>query len=194
MASATPALPTAGGTRPRNVVSLGLLLLACSGTMYFGALIAAYLHMRRLTATFPPRGIRIDQYLGNIMVITMLLGVVTVEWAAHALRDGERRQALAGLGVTLAFGLSVLNLLSYTAGRVGFDAASHPYGVVVTAMTMVLGILIGVGVAFVTLMLLRVAGHQVTAEDREPLRAVANYWHFTVVASLAVWYTVVVLK
>lgn len=194
MADTTPALPAAGGARPRNVLSLGVLLLGTSGIMLFGALVAAYLHLRRLTGEFPPEGVKFDQYLGNTAVITMLLGAVTVEWGYHALRDGERRQALTGLGVTLALGLSVLNLLSYSAGRADFDAASHPYGLVVTALVMLVGIVIGIGVAFVTLVLFRVAAHQIRPEDREPLRVVANYWHFSVAASLAVWYVVVVLK
>jgi heme/copper-type cytochrome/quinol oxidase subunit 3 len=168
--------------------------MAAAGTMLFGTLIAAYLHLRVLTGRWPPRGVTIDQYLGNLSVLTMLLAAVTVEWARFSLRRGERQQALAALGVTLAFGLAVLNLLSYAAYRVRFDAATHPYGLVVTAMVMLLGITVAIGVALVTMTLFRIVGRQVSAAEPEQLRATAIFWHFCVAASVAVWYTVVVLK
>ncbi len=195
MASPTLALPAAGGgRRAGNALWVGVLLLASAGTMLFGALIATYLHLRVLTDRWPPRGVSIDQYLGNMAVITMLLAAVTVEWARHAVRRDDRSQACAGLSVTLALGLAVLNLLSYSAGRVRFDAVSHPYGLVVAAMVMLLGIAVGIGVALVTMTLFRVVGRQVSAAEPEQLRATACYWHFCVAASIAVWYTVVVLK
>ncbi len=194
MASPTLALPSAGGTRPRRVLPLGVLLLASSGTMLFGALIAAYLHLRRVADPFPPRKVEIDQYWGNLMVITMLLAAVTVEWACYALRRDERKQALAGLGITVGLGVSFLNLASYAAGQVNFDAASHPYGLVVTAMVMLLGLAVGIGVAFVSMTLFRVAGRQLLDAEAAQPRAAACYWHFTVAMTVAVWYTVIVLK
>jgi len=188
------ALPSAGGEEPRNVMPMGVLLLCAGGTMFFGALVAAYLHLRNVTAPWPPEGIRLDLYLGNLLVITMGLSAVTAEWACLAVRRGDRRQASAALGVTIGLGVAFLNLLSYTADQVPFDAASHPYGLVVTAMVMLLGIAVGIGVVFVTLTLLRVSGRQISASDPSQVRATACYWHFTVAASIAVWYTVAVLK
>ena len=194
MASPVLALPAAGEERPTRVLPMGVLLLGTSGIMIFGALIAAYLHLRRLTEGWPPRGVRIDEYIGNLLVITMVLGAVTMEWAAHALRRGERRQTSAALSLTVGLGLAFLNLVSYTAGRMGFDAADHPYGLVVTAMGMLIGITVGVAVSFVTLTLFRVAGAQVSAAEPDQVRAAAWYWHFATAASVAVWYTVFVLK
>lgn len=194
MASPPLALPTAGGARPQGVLTLAVVLVTTSATMLFGALIAAYLHLRRLDPEFPPGDAKIDQYWGNLMVLTMVMTSVTVEWACAALRRGERKQALAGFGITLGLGIAFLNLMSFAAGRVEFDAVSHPYGLVVTAMCMLLGIAVGVGVAFVALTLFRIAGRQLLAPDAGQPRAAAVYWHFTVLTSVAVWYTVIVLK
>lgn len=194
MASPTLALPSAEREQPRNILTMGVLLLASSGTMLFGTLIAVYLHLRRVTGRWPPEGVNLDLYLGNMLVITMLLSAVAVEWACFALRRGERRQASAALGVTLGLGLAFLNLLSYTADRAPFDAATHAYGLVVGTMVVLIGIAVGIGVTMVTLTLLRVSGRQITAADPTQLRATACYWHFTVAACVAVWYTVAVLK
>ncbi|MDP8992690.1 MAG: cytochrome c oxidase subunit 3 [Actinomycetota bacterium] len=198
MASTTPApvgaLPSAEGERPRKVLPMGVLLLATSCAMVFGTLIAAYLHLRRLSDGWPPRGVRLDLYLGNMLVITMLLSAVSMEWACYALRRGERRQACAALATTLGFGVAFLNLLWYTADRARFHAASHPYGLVVTALVVLVGIAVGIGIVYATLTLLRVAGRQLSAAESDHLRATACYWHFTVAACVAVWYTVAVLK
>ncbi|MGH9179148.1 MAG: cytochrome c oxidase subunit 3 [Acidimicrobiales bacterium] len=194
MASPTLALPSAGGTKPRGVVTMAATFAVIGGTMLFGALIGAYLHMRRLTDAFPPGDVEIDQYWGNLMAITMVLSSVTVEWGVQALRRGERKQALAGFALTVGLGCAFLNLLSYAASQVEFDAVSHPYGLIVAAMTMVLGIVVGLAVALVSLTLFRVAGRQLLEPDAEMPRAAAIVWQFSVLASLAVWYTVIVLK
>lgn len=193
MSDARLALTTGAAAQPRKVMALGMALLASSGTMLFGALIAAYLRLRTAGGVWPPEGVTYDEYLGNMMAITMLLSVITLEWACNAQRRGLRNQAATALGITIGLGVAFLNLLSYTAGRVEFDAASHPYGLIVTALSMLLGIAVGIGVAMVTLNLFRVAGRQLSV-GTDHLRTTAWYWHFTVGASVAVWYTVVVLK
>lgn len=194
MASPTLALPAAGGTRPRGVVTLAMVFAVVGGTMLFGALLAAYLHMRRLADPFPPEGIEIDQYWGNIMVGTMLLSAFTVEWGCSSLRRGERKQALAGFGLTVGLGVCFLNLLSFTAGHVEFDAITNAYALVITALVMTLGIVVGIGTALASLTLFRVAGRQLLEPDAEQPRATAIFWQFAVAASVAVWYTVIVLK
>lgn len=188
------ALPSAGGAPTPNLVRTGTFLLISSATMLFGGLLAAYLHLRRTVAPWPPEDVKIDQYLGNVLVMTLLLGIVTVEWACWALRRDERRQAVAGLGVTIGIGLAYLNLMSYSAGSVDFDAASHPYGLVVTAMVMLLGIVAAITIAMMTLTMFRVAGKQQGPTDNEQARVAACWWHFTVGASVAVWYAVIVLQ
>lgn len=172
---------------------LGMALAVSSGTMLFGTLIAAYLRLRTVGGAWPPKGVVYDEYFGNIMVLTMLLSVLTMEWACHAQRHDLRKQAATALGLTIGFGVAFLNVLSYAAGRAEFDVASHPYGLVVTALVMLLGIAVGVGLFLVTLTLFRVSGRQLSV-GTDHLRTTAWYWHFTVAASVAVWYTVVVLK
>ncbi|MEO7836904.1 MAG: cytochrome c oxidase subunit 3 [Acidimicrobiales bacterium] len=193
MSDAPLALTTGGAERPRNVMPLGMALLVSSGTMLFGTLIAAYLRMRTVGGAWPPKGVVYDEYLPNFLALTMVLSVLTMEWACHAQRHGLRKQAATALGVTIGFGVAFLNLLSYAAGRAEFDAASHPYGLVVTALVMLLGIAVGLGVGLVTLTLFRVSGRQMSVAT-DHVRTTAWYWYFTVGASVAVWYTVAVLK
>lgn len=193
-ASPQLALPSAGGARPRNVLTLTALLVDAAGIMLFAALVGALVHVRHYAGPFPPKGVTIDRYLGNLVVITMLMGAVTIEWGYSAVRRDQRRQASTALGITIGLGLAVLNLLSWGAGRVNFGPGTSAYGTLVTALVLLLGLVIGLGVGFVTFTLFRVAGSQVSAAEPDQIRAAAWYWHFTVLAAVAVWYTVVILR
>ena len=188
------ALPAGGSTRPRGILPLAALLVSAGGLMLFGTLIAVYVLLRSRVHPFPPEGAVLDQYLGNMLVITMLLSSATVEWGVSAVRRGLGKQAAAGFGITIGFGLAFLNLLAFSANHADYGASTHPYGTVVTAMVLALAIAVAIGIAFTVLTLLRAAGSQVSAADPDQARALGWYWQFTVVATVAVWYTVVVLK
>lgn len=188
------ALPAGGSARPRTILTLASLLVGVGGLMLFGTLIAVYVLLRSRLEPFPPEDATIDQYLGNMLVLTMVLSAVAVEWGVSAVRRGIGKQAAAGFGITAGLGVAFLNLLAYTANHADYGASTHPYGTVVAAMVVALGIAVGIGIAFAVLTLLRLAGSQVSAADPEQARALGWYWQFTVVATVAVWYTVVVLK
>ena len=194
MAAPTLALPSAGGSRQRNVLSVAALLASAGGLMLFGALVGAYIHVRRFAEPWPPEEASLDNYLGNMLVITMLLSSVTIEWAAAAARRGVQKQAVTGYAITIGLGLAFLNLLWYTGANAHYGAATHAYGTVVATMAFLLGTVVALGIAFAALTLFRVLGSQVSASDPDQARAVGWYWQFTVVATVAVWFPVVMLK
>ena len=188
------ALPSAGSARPRGILPLASLLVGAGGLMLFGTLIGTYVLLRSRLTPYPPEDATLDQYLGNMLVITMLLSSLTVEWGVAAVRRGIGKQAAAGFGITIGFGLAFLNLLAFATDHADYGASTHPYGTVVSAMVIALGIAVAIGIAFTVLTLFRVAGAQVSAADPDQARALGWYWQFTVVATVAVWYTVVILK
>lgn len=194
MASPMLALPSAEATQPRQLVRTGVFLFITSATMLFGGLFAAYLHLRRNVVPWPAEGSAIDEYLVNMMAGTMILSILPIEWACWALRKNLVRQAMSGLGITIGLGVAFLNLGSYTAGQAAFDAASGPYGLVVTALFMLMSLCVAVGLGMLTLTLVRATGRQQGPADTEQARVAACWWHFTVGASLFVWYAITVLK
>lgn len=194
MAAPTLALPSAGGERPRNVLTLASVLVGVGVLMFYVALLGAYVHLRGRIEEWPPEAAHLDQYLGNMLVITMLLSAVTVEWGHSAVRRDLARQASAAYGITVGFGVAFLALLSHTVDSMGVGIAADEYTTVVGAMAFVLTALVALGIGVVLLTLFRVRGGQVTAADPDQARATSLYWHFVVVATVATWYAVVVLK
>ena len=192
--SSTLALPSGGAERPRDILTLTSLLVGAGGLLFYAALVGAYLHLRNRIGEFVPEDAHIDQYRGNMLVITLLLAAVTVEWGHSAVKRGVKRQATSAYGMTLGLGAAFLFLLWHTGVEAGYGPASHEYGLVVTTMAVVLAVLVAIGIGFAALTLFRAAGGQVSAAEPDQARAAAWYWHFTVVAAVLTWYTVVVLK
>ena len=87
-----------------------------------------------------------------------------------------------------------MNLISWGAGRAHFGPATDSYGTLVTAMVLTLAIVVVIAVAFATATLFRVLGGQVSIAEPEQARAVAWFWHFAAVATVAVWYTIGILR
>jgi heme/copper-type cytochrome/quinol oxidase subunit 3 len=138
--------------------------------------------------------VKLDLYLGNLLVITMLLASLAVQWAVSAVLRRDQRQASAAFAITAGFGLAFLNLLSYSASRADYGAGSSAYAVIAATLALSVGIVVAVAIGFVILTLLRVRGSQVTADNPDQARAAAWFWHYATLASIVVWYAVVVRK
>jgi len=194
MTTTMAALPSAGGTRPRTLLATGTALACAGSTMLLGALLASFIEIRAATKVWPAKGIKIDNYLGNMLVITMLLATVSAAWAVSAVKRGERRQGAAAFGITAGFGLAYLNLLSYSIARQHVAMNSSAYAGLVGAMALVLAVLVAAAIGLVVLTIFRVMGEQVGAANPDQARAAAWFWHFATAATIVVWYAVIVLK
>ena len=183
-APGTPALPSGAPPRPRNVATLGVLILTTGGVMAFAALVAAYRALQH-AGPLPPKGVKLDNYLGVMATLTMLLSVPLVEWGWTAVRREQRRQAITDLCLTIAMGVAFIDLDWYLVSRLGFGVAT-PYGTVFYAMVILAGITAGAGVVFLIGALLRVIGSQATAAEPELVRVAAWYWEFVVLAWVVV--------
>ena len=184
------ALPSAERPRPRNLFNLGVLLAAAGGIMGIGAFVAAWASVAQKTHPWPPKGVTVSNYSGTMLVLTMLMSAVTVEWGVYAARRGQRSQSVAGFAMSIGLGLAFLNLLWFFGRRLGFGPAASPYAVVLYSMLAVMGIAVAVGVCALIAAMVRVLGSQVGPGNTEPARAVAWFWQFLVLAWVVVYATV----
>jgi cytochrome o ubiquinol oxidase subunit 3 len=188
------ALPAGGSTRRRHVLTVGIGLAGVASVMTFASLAAAYLAVRALSHPWPPPKVSLDNYLGTTMSITLIMSAITVEWGVQALRQGNRRQAVSGLVLTPLFGLAFLNLLWYLVSKLGFGPASHPYGTLVYAFVVVIVVDVALGIGFLLITLMRIAGNQVTAADPAVARAAGWFWHTVVLAWLVAFMALYVFQ
>jgi cytochrome c oxidase subunit 3 len=184
------ALPPGGRNRPAKLVTIATAVTLSGALTLFGSLIGAWFFVKHLNRPWPPKGVNIDNYLGTMLTVTALMAGVTVEWAVHAIRREDKSQSAFALAVTAVFGMAILNLLWYLGRTVGFGPGASPFAVVFFALLSASGFTFLVGVVVAILAMARTLGRQMSPAGHEMLRATALYWHFAVVAWLAVWTTI----
>jgi heme/copper-type cytochrome/quinol oxidase subunit 3 len=184
------ALPSGQRSRPRNLLNIGVLVVVIGGLALFTTLIAAYVTVGHLARHWPPKGVTLDVYTGNMLAITAIMSGVTVEWAYYAVKRGDPAQGTWGLLLTAGFGTGFLLLLWQLGSKIGFgpgSAAIGPFAVIFFAMLVASGAVTVLGIVAVVLVGARVLGRQMNETNTEMLRAVAWYWDFVVVAWLTVY-------
>jgi cytochrome c oxidase subunit 3 len=187
------ALPPGGRTRPANVLNLTVLIVVTGGLGLFAAVIGAYAAVGDAAAQWPPNGVTIDDYVGTMLTLTVLMSAVTVEWACYAIKRDDPAQATWGLLLTAGFGMAFLDLLWFLGRNANFGPGSTkigPFAVLFFALIVAAGFVALLGVIAVLLALSRTLGRQMSSASHEMLRAVAWYWEFVVVAWIAVYATI----
>jgi heme/copper-type cytochrome/quinol oxidase subunit 3 len=189
--AAAPATVTATAYDERDhaksPVVVGAALAVVADAMVLGGLLAAYFGLRASSFEWPPKGVSHGTYLPAVITLTVLMGVASVQWAAYALRRGDRRNCLIGLAMTMTFGLAIANGEWYGFGRSGFGISKHAYGTLHDAL---IGFhLVNVLVAVVLLGVVFVHALAGASDDDRPgaVQAIALFWHFTTVAWLVIF-------
>jgi cytochrome c oxidase subunit 3 len=196
-------VPTAPPRRPR-VLLVGTTLASAASIALFGALLAAYFAIRAdVVATgdqWLPDGSTIPLSPGNMAMITLAMSLITVQWSVYAGKRRDRGHAYLALGLTVLFGIAHVVQLGYlfTQWELPLNA---PAGEAPTVQAVLLFTILGLHVAmvaaaliFITLMLLRSLGGQLTGPDVEGLSAAALYWYVTVGIFVVLWYGILIVK
>jgi len=185
--------------RPR-VLLIGTSMAAVASVAAFGVLFAVYFGLRaeRVAGgeTWLPDGATIPLSPGNMSMITLIMSLVTVQWAVHAGKVRDRGHAYLALALTLLFGIAHVVQMGYlftewglALNGEGTTAAVLIYTVIGAHLAMVAGALV-----FLLLMFLRSLGGQFTGHDVEGLSAAALYWYVTVALFTVIWYGILIVK
>jgi heme/copper-type cytochrome/quinol oxidase subunit 3 len=169
-----------------------------------GGMLAAYVHLRDAaggaTPVWLPDDVIIPEVATNIMLITMVFGSFTVQWAYWSISHNDRRHTYMALALTAVFGVAVLNAQIYVYQELALpianpdDPAASRYAMLFYAVTGTFIALLVAGILFAGVMTFRTLGGRYSARDNEGLAATALYWHVLTAVFAAVWYVIYVVK
>ena len=185
----------AGDHKP--VVQLGLrygmALFIASEVMFFSAFFWAFFdaslfpnYFREAVAidftggVWPPEGIEtFDAFnLPFLNTLILLLSGCTVTWAHHALREGNQRDLVRGLTLTVLLGVLFTSLQAYEYSHAAFGFGDGIYASTFYMATGFHGFHVIVGTIFLFVCLIRARKGQFTPTQHFGFEAAAWYWHF----------------
>jgi cytochrome c oxidase subunit 3 len=166
--------------------------------MVFVGLIAIYLSRRADTVaggeTWLPQALTIPLQQPNTMLFTLLMSVVTMQWAVSAIARNDRVNAYIALGVTLVFGFATIVMTSYLYSLMGADIDSNIQSVLIYTITGLHLLMLVIAMIFVALMAFRALAGSFTARQHDGVTAAAVFWYAMVAVYALIWISIYVTK
>jgi heme/copper-type cytochrome/quinol oxidase subunit 3 len=200
MATTTAALPTdvppAVLPRPRTLL-IGTAFATGGVLLYFAGLFGLYLAQRSDVVgrgeEWIPEG-TISLVPGGMMMTTMVMSVVTMQWAVHAIARDDRTHAYLALGLTALFGLAVINQTVFLYNQMGLVISETVPAVFIYVITGSHLVMLVFAILFVALMAFRALAGQYSSRQADGIAAAALFWHATVAVYAVVYYAIYITK
>jgi len=176
---------------------VGTALASAATVMAFVGLLGYYASTRAAVVAegtrWLPEGSNIPLTPGNMAFATMLISAVSVWWAVDAVGKNDRQMAYLALGLTIMFGVAVINATTFLFSQMALPVASTPGALIYTITGAHLAMLV-LGMVYLSVMVLRTLGGEYSGRDREGLVAAALFWFVTIAVHSAIWYTIYIVK
>ena len=178
----------------RRTLQVGAGFASAAVLMYFGGLLGVYFSERAdfLRAnpgqSWIPAGARVELTAPTVMAWTLLLSVVTMQWAVHATARDDRRHTLMALLVTAMFGVAVINQTAFQYGQMGLavDGGSLAAPLIYAISGSHLALVV-VALVYLFIMAVRTLTAPRTSVHLDGMSAAAVLWHVMVFVYLVIW-------
>ena len=181
-------VPGAHSAIVRLSLRYGMTLFIGSEVMFFVGFFWAYFNFLIFPDTqgngqtvWPPSNIHTFDpfHLPFLNTMILLLSGTTVTWAHHALLEGDRKNLVRGLGITIFLGLcfTLCQAIEYSHAPFKFSGGGA-YPSTFFLATGFHGFHVIVGTLFLTVCWFRARAGQFTPQRHFGFEAAAWYWHF----------------
>ena len=140
-----------------------------------------------------PNGANLPLTPGTTGVGTLALSLITIWWAVDAVKNNDRQMAYVALGLTIFFGLAMINLTTfiYNQFNVGGDTRVGLLFYTVTGLHLAM---MAAGLVFAAVMTFRTLGGNFKGQDHEGITAAALFWTVTVLVYMPIWIGIYIAK
>ena len=183
----------------------GMILFIASEVLFFAAFFWAFFdsslypnapevpgRTEALGAMWPPKGVTViapfDLPFMNTLIL--LLSGTTVTWAHHSILEGNKRNAVRGLLLTVILGLCFTGIQAYEYMHAPFAFRDNIYSSTFYMATGFHGFHVMVGTTFLFVCLIRAMKGQFKPNQHFGFEAAAWYWHFVDVVWLFLFFCI----
>nr|YP_008239398.1 cytochrome c oxidase subunit III [Rhynchopsitta terrisi]YP_010937526.1 cytochrome c oxidase subunit III [Rhynchopsitta pachyrhyncha]AGQ54629.1 cytochrome c oxidase subunit III [Rhynchopsitta terrisi]WKW95535.1 cytochrome c oxidase subunit III [Rhynchopsitta pachyrhyncha] len=175
----------------------GMILFITSEVFFFLGFFWAFFHSSlaptpELGNQWPPAGVMPLNPLEVPLLNTAILlaSGVTVTWAHHSITEGNQKQAIQALTLTILLGLYFTTLQATEYYEASFSITDSVYGSTFFVATGFHGLHVMIGSSFLLVCLLRLIKFHFTPNHHFGFEAAAWYWHFVDVIWLFLYLTI----
>ncbi len=188
--------PAAPPGRPRTLL-IGTGFVVVAVVLAFSGLVAIYIEQRaaviRTGNPWIPTDADIPTTPGTMMLFTLLMSAVTMQWAVWAVTRNDRPRTYMALGITVFLGLAYINGMAFFFTQTSMSV-TDPIGLLVFTIFGAHIAMLGAGLIFLAVMTFRTLGGQYSNRDNEGLAAAAIYWYAMVAVYCGLWLLVFIKK
>ena len=182
-------LPPAPLNRPRTLV-VGTAFITSAVLMFFGCLFAIYFSIRSDTMAwgmewFPENAISLVP--GGMNMATLTVSVATMAWAVYAVKNDDLVHAFLALILSALMGIAMINLTIFYYMDIALPIDHSEAALLLYVITGAHLVMVGVGVFWLGLLLLRAFGGQDTSRHRDLVSAASLYWYAMVFIYTFIW-------
>jgi cytochrome c oxidase subunit 3 len=182
--------------RPR-VLLIGTIFATGGIAMMFAGLLGVYLSRRAnnlaTVGSWLPTDLLIPLTQPNMGFATLVLSVVTMQWAVVSIKNDDRTNTYLALGVTLLLGFAYIVEMGYLYALINADVSTIP-GVLIYAISGAHIAMVISAMVFVILMGFRALAGEFTSRQHDGITAAAFYWHSMVAIYALIWISIYVTK
>ncbi len=183
--------------RPRTLL-VGTVFGTAASLMYFAALLGVYLKERADALAgggeWIPSGANIQLTQPTVAAWTMLMSVVTMQWAVYSIARDDRPHAVIAIAVTTLFGLAVIIQTSFQYTEMGLAADESIAAVLIYTISGSHLAMVTIGLVFLLLMTFRALAGQHLSRHTDGFVAASIYWYAVVFVYVVIWTAIFVLK
>ncbi|MEX0767524.1 MAG: cytochrome c oxidase subunit 3 [Microthrixaceae bacterium] len=129
----------------------------------------------------------------NMQMLTMVMSVVTMQWAVWSICRDDRYHTYLALGVTLLLGIAFVNQSTFLFKEAGISI-TQPEGPLFYAVTLSHLAMVIAGLIFIVLMAFRTFGGQYSSRQPDGISAAAVFWYAGVALYSVIWFAVYIQK
>lgn len=169
------------GEEPMTVGLWGTVFFIFSEVMFFAGLIAAYLALREDALVWEPTNgghVLGAHFRPVFFTVLLVLSSIPMQWAAMAIRKGNRRQLRWGLFLTLVMGIAFIINSGIEWIMLDFGIGDGPYGATFYILTGFHGAHVIGGLIFILTLWLRTYLGHFDARRNTAVESASMYWHF----------------
>ena len=198
MADIPVGTPLAAPLPRQRTLLVGTVFGTAATLMYFAGLLGVYLRERSDALSgggeWIPSSANIQLAPPTVAAWTMLMSVVTMQWAVYSIARDDRAHAIMAIALTTLFGLSVVVTTSFQYTEMGLVADESIAAVLIYTISASHLAMVAIGLVFLLLMAFRALAGQYSSRQTDGFVAASIYWYAVVFVYVVIWTAIFVLK